>query len=99
MNEQISIMMHEFDKLDLESKKNEFSDLMYKTNEILNTILTLRSCDSMFKTKELKNIKDSEKSEDEIISFMYEDLWKIKNNASLLLTLISMTGDNINPSN
>lgn len=88
-NGELDFLVNAFDSMSLNDKRNEFNSLLYKTNEILNQVLLLNGMENVFPIKNYDSNNDNKMSEEEIMTFLYEDLYKVKTNAVLLLTLIA----------
>lgn len=85
MNTELSKMMELYDVLSLNDKRNEFSLLLSKSNEIINTLLKMEQIENDLNIKNYNSSSDSKMTEDEMLTFLYEDMWNIKNK---LLTLL-----------
>ena len=89
MSKSYEDMMLLYSKLDINDKRNEFSSLLEKTNELISEILKMEQILSDTKIKNYDTNKNSNLTEDEIFTFFYEDLWNIKNRLLALLILNS----------
>jgi len=85
MNKELTQMMELYDGLSLNDKRNEFSSLLEKSSEIINTLLKMEQIENDLKIKNYNSATDSEMTEDQMLTFLYEDVWNIKNK---LLTLL-----------
>lgn len=89
MNEKFKLA---YDKLDLNNKRNEFSNELLTIGELLKSIevilgLNLEDIDVDIKNYDLK--KDKKLNENEILSFFYEDIYAIRKEVTTILYLIS----------
>ena len=89
MNRSYEEMMLLYSKLDINDKRNEFSSLLEKTNELISEILKMHQIDNNTQIKNYDTNKNSNLTEDEMFTFFYEDLWNIKNRLLALLILNS----------
>jgi hypothetical protein len=89
MSKSYEDMMLLYSKLDINDKRNEFSSLLEKTNELISEILKIEEIENDTKIKNYDANKNSNLTEDEIFTFFYEDLWNIKNRLLALLILNS----------
>ena len=89
MSKSYEDMMLLYSKFDINDKRNEFSSLLEKTNELISEILKMEQILSDTKIKNYDTNKNSNLTEDEIFTFFYEDLWNIKNRLLALLILNS----------
>ena len=85
MRTELNKMMELYDGLSLNDKRNEFSSLLEKSNEIINTLLKMEQIENDLKIKNYNSASDSKMTEGEMLTFLYEDMWNIKNK---LLTLL-----------
>lgn len=82
-------MMLLYSQLSLNEKRNEFSSLLEKTNELISEVLKMDQIQNDMKIKNYNAMNDHALTEDEIFTFFYEDLWNIKNRLLTLLILKS----------
>ena len=82
-------MMLLYSKLDINDKRNEFSSLLEKTNQLIDELLKMEQIENDIKIKNYDSSKNSNLTEDEVFTFFYEDLWNIKNRLLTLLILNS----------
>lgn len=85
MKQNYEQMMKIYSSLSLNDKRNEFSSLLAKTNELINILLKYDQIESDLSIKNYNSSLDSKLTEDEMFTFFYADLWNIKNK---LLSLI-----------
>lgn len=85
MKQNFEQMLSIYSSLNLNDKRNEFSTLLAKTNELINILLKYNQIENDLSIKNYNSFNDSKLTEDEIFTFFYEDLWNIKNK---LLSLI-----------
>ena len=89
MSKSYEDMMLLYSKLDIIDKRNEFSSLLEKTNELISEILKIQQIENDVQIKNYDTNKNSDLTEDEVFTFFYEDLWNIKNRLLALLILNS----------
>ena len=82
-------MMLLYSQLNINEKRNEFSLLLEKTNELISELLKMDQIQNDMKIKNYNTMNDHTLNEDEIFTFFYEDLWNIKNRLLTLLILKS----------
>ena len=82
-------MMLLYSQLTTNEKRNEFSSLLEKTNELIGELLKMDQIKNDMKIKNYNTMNDQSLTEDEIFTFFYEDLWNIKNRLLTLLILKS----------
>ena len=82
-------MMLLYSKLDINDKRNEFSSLLEKTNQLIDELLKMEQIENNTKIKNYDTNENKDLTEDEIFTFFYEDLWNIKNRLLSLLILKS----------
>ncbi len=76
-----------FKELDINDKRNEYSNLFIKMNDILTAMLQELGYEENLAVKNYDKNKDNALDENEILTFFYEDLWTIKNKLLLLYSL------------
>ena len=84
-----------YNGLDVNDKRNELSNLINKINAIINEILKLEESENLFKVKNYDSNNQKTMKEEELLSFIYEDIYSLKNNLLLLLTIIVNDKNNI----
>jgi len=89
MDKSFEDMMLLYSKLDINDKRNEFSSLLKKTNELISEILKMNQIYNNTQIKNYDTNKNNNLTEDEMFTFFYEDLWNIKNRLLALLILNS----------
>lgn len=89
MSQEHKEMMELYKQLSLNDKRNEFSSLLEKMNQILTGLLAGERLTPLADIKNYDTNSDSSLTEDEIFTFFYEDLWNIKNRLLALLILKS----------
>lgn len=82
-------MMELYNKLSINEKRNEFSSLLEKTNQLIGELLKIEQIENNIDVKNYNKLNDSKLTEDEIFTFFYEDLWNVKNRLLTLLILKS----------
>lgn len=80
-------MINLYNQLSINQKRNEFSSLLEKTNQIIDELLRIEKIENNLKIKNYNTLDDVSKTEDEIFTFFYEDLWNIKNRLLAFLIL------------
>lgn len=80
-----------YKKLNTNEKRNEFSSLILKIDQLLNQVLIQNkiSKEELDKIKNYDSVDQALDNEDEVLLFFYDDLWKIKNKLLKLLVLNS----------
>ncbi len=73
--------------LDLNDKRNEYSILLQKVDGLLLELLKKKKVDTEPSVKNYNTNSDRSKTEDEMLTFFYEDLINIKNKLLLLMTV------------
>ena len=76
-----------FKDLDIDDKRNEYSNLLIKMNDILTVMLKELGNEENITVKNYDKNKDNFLDENEMLTFFYEDLWTIKNKLLLLYSL------------
>lgn len=89
MNTSYEEMLLLYSQLNMNEKRNEFSSLLEKTNQLISELLKMEQIENDMKIKNYDAMKDHSLNEDEIFTFFYEDLWNIKNRLLALLILKS----------
>lgn len=89
MNSSYEEMMRLYSQLNINEKRNEFSSLLEKTNELISELLKMDQIQNDMKIKNYDAMNDNELTEGEAFTFFYEDLWNIKNRLLALLILKS----------
>ena len=82
-------MMKLYSQLSTNEKRNEFSSLLGKTNELISELLKMDRIQNDVKVKNYNAMDEHSLTEDEIFTFFYEDLWNIKNRLLTYLILKS----------
>ena len=89
MNSSYEEMMLLYSQLSINEKRNEFSSLLEKTNQLIGELLKMEQIENDMKIKNYDAMKDHSLTEDEAFTFFYEDMWNIKNRLLALLILKS----------
>ena len=89
MNSSHEEMMRLYDELSMNDKRNEFSSLLEKTNQIVSELLKIEQLQNDLKIKNYNSLYDSKLTESQMFTFLYEDLWNVKNRLLTLLILKS----------
>lgn len=86
-------MMQLYKELNINEKRNEFSSLLEKTNQLITELLRVEQIESDLEIKNYNALNDAGLTEDEIFTFFYEDLWNVKNRLLTFLILKSSKGE------
>lgn len=86
-------MMQLYKELSINEKRNEFSSLLEKTNQLITELLRVEEIENDLNIKNYNALDDANLTEDEIFTFFYEDLWNIKNRLLTFLILKSSKGE------
>ena len=86
-------MMELYKQLSTNEKRNEFSSLLEKTNQLITELLRVEQIENDLSIKNYNALDDANKTEDEIFTFFYEDLWNVKNRLLTFLILKSSKGE------
>lgn len=86
-------MMELYKQLSINEKRNEFSSLLEKTNQLITELLRVEQIENDLDIKNYNALDDANKTEDEIFTFFYEDLWNVKNRLLTFLILKSSKGE------
>lgn len=84
-------MINIYKKLNTNEKRNEFSQLLIKLDNLTDILMNLKNIElSKFKSaKNYNSMEQTLQTEDDVLLFFYDDIWNIKEK---LLALISNTG-------
>ncbi len=88
LQNQLDKLIELYDELDKNDKRNELSSLIGKINNIINELLKLENASNIFEVKNYDTNNQGNMKEEEILSFIYEDVYSLKNNLLLLLSLM-----------
>lgn len=73
-------------RLNTNEKRNEFSSLLVKLDKLINELIIQKNIDiNLPNVKNYDSINQANQSEDDILMFFYDDVWKIK---TKILTLL-----------
>ena len=86
-------MMELYKELSINEKRNEFSSLLEKTNQLITELLRVEQIENDLSIKNYNALDDANMTEDEIFTFFYEDLWNVKNRLLTFLILKSSKGE------
>ena len=86
-------MMRLYNELSINDNRNEFSSLLEKTNQIVSELLKIEQIPSDLTIKNYNSSSDSKLTEGEMYTFLYEDLWNLKNRLLTFLILKSSKGN------
>ena len=82
-------MIDVYKKLNINDKRNEFSTLLMKMDNLLNSLILQENLKPLNKVKNYDLNKDFNLSESDALVFFYEDVWNLKNKILLLTALES----------
>ena len=85
--------MELYKELSINEKRNEFSSLLEKTNQLITELLRVEQIENDLEIKNYNALDDANMTEDEIFTFFYEDLWNVKNRLLTFLILKSSKGE------
>lgn len=88
LKKEIEKLISLYNELDTNNKRNELSNLINKINNLINEMLKIEQAENLFQVKNYNLNSNESMKEDEILSFIYEDIYSLKNNLLLLLTMI-----------
>lgn len=83
-------LLKAFNQLDTNNKRNKISDELMIIGELINTIEKNKGIPVNLEIKNYDQNNDSNMTEDEILSFFYEDIFNIENE---LLTMLSINNN------
>lgn len=78
-----------FNQLDTNNKRNKISDELMAIGELINNIEKYSGIETNLKIKNYNQNNDLNMTEDEILTFFYEDIFNIENEIFILYTIIS----------
>lgn len=78
-----------FNQLDTNNKRNKISDELMAIGELINNIEKYSGIETNLKIKNYDQNNDLNMTEDEILTFFYEDIFNIENEIFILYTIIS----------
>lgn len=85
---QLNKLIELYNELDKNDKRNELSSLIGKINTIINELLKLENASNIFDVKNYDTKSQKNMKEEEVLSFIYEDVYSLKNNLLLLLSIM-----------
>lgn len=77
-----------FDKLDINTKRNQISDELIIMNELIKQFESRYGINSSSNVKNYDQVNDANLSESEILTFFYEDIFNIQQELITLLSAI-----------
>ncbi len=80
-------LLKTFDMLDINNKRNTISNELLTIGELINSFEKTANIPLNLKVKNYDQNNDSIMSEDEILTFFYEDIYNIEQELITLLTL------------
>lgn len=78
-----------FNQLDTNNKRNKISDELMAIGEVINNIEKYSGIETNLRIKNYDQNNDLNMTEDEILSFIYEDIFNIENEIFILYIIIS----------
>ena len=84
-------VLNAFNQLDINNKRNKISDELMIIGELINTIEKNSGIPADLKIKNYDQNKDLNMTEDEILTFFYEDIFNIEKE---LIALMSVSNIN-----
>lgn len=83
MNEEMKLM---YSKLSTNEKRNEFSSLLVKLDKLIDQLIMENQINLKFKSvKNYDSSVQSTQNEDELLTFFYDDVWRIKSKILAIL--------------
>lgn len=83
MNEEMKLM---YSKLSTNEKRNEFSSLLVKLDKLVDQLIMENQINLKFKSvKNYDSSVQSTQNEDELLTFFYDDVWRIKSKILAIL--------------
>lgn len=79
-----------FDKLSINEKRNQISDELLIIGELIKNIENKYNIQSVLNVKNYDTNKNSELTETEMLSFIYEDIYVIQRELITVLSAISL---------
>ena len=79
-----------FDKLSINEKRNQISDELLIIGELIRNIENKYNISSMLNVKNYDTNKDSNLTESEMLSFIYEDIYNLQRELITVLTAINI---------
>ena len=68
-----------YQKLNIQDKRNELSNLLLKTEELANQMLNNKELQEYSSVKNYSPKEHGKLTEEEMLTFIFEDVWTIKN--------------------
>ena len=82
-------MKNAYDKLDINTKRNQLSDELIIIHELIKKFESLKGISPITKVKNYDAVNDELLSESEVLTFFYEDIYNIQQELITLLNLIN----------
>ena len=79
-------LLEMFGRLGLNEKRNELSSLVETIDGMVVNLLALESFSYGKKVKNYDSVNDKNMTEDEMMKFLYEDLWNLKTKLLLFMS-------------
>lgn len=79
-----------YDKLDINIKRNQLSDELIIINELIKNVEDKYGITSMSKVKNYDQVGDANLTEEEMLTFFYEDVFNIQQELITLLSAIDI---------
>lgn len=79
-------LKYAFDKLDINTKRNQISDELLIIHELIKKFENTKNINPITKVKNYDSNKDANLTESEILTFFYEDIYNIQQELISLLS-------------
>ena len=79
-------LKYAFDKLDINTKRNQISDELLIIHELIKKFENTKNINSITTVKNYDSINDAYLTESEILTFFYEDIYNIQQELISLLS-------------
>lgn len=86
-------VLESFRQLNTNNKRNKISDELMVIGELINSIEKNSGIPTNLNIKNYDQINDSNMTEDEILTFFYEDIFNIENELISLMSINNMGGN------
>ena len=82
-----------YNNLDINNKRNKLSDELIVIYELIKKFQNLKGIEPVHKVKNYDLVEDSNLSEDEMLTFLYEDVFNIELELLMLLRILQATSN------
>lgn len=79
-----------FDNLTIDEKRNQISNELMIIGELINKIEKNYGVDNMLNIKNYDVVKDNDLTETEMLSYIYEDIYRIQKELITVLNIIAI---------